>query len=135
MYYALVEDYRSAYEVAKARVEARRLLQEAKKRERKDAAIEEYRDDDGDDRVKVEEQGDCDQEYRAGKRQKIHESGGYAQVEGTKDEAEAHHVGAEQEKVGALIFDEPAWQDLGGEQGAPPTFHFADTGLALRFKG
>lgn len=81
----------------------------------------------------MEEQGICDQEHLAGKRQKIQEPGRYAQVEGTKHEAEARHV--EQEEIGAFHFDESAWKDLGGEQGAPTISNFADTGLALRFKG
>ena len=138
-YRALAEDYRTAYEVAKARVEAKWLLQEDKKREREDIASEErinHDDDDGgEDTVEEEEQGKHDQDDRAGKRQKTQESGGHVRAEGTSNEAAARHLEAEQEDAGAFQFDEAAWQNFGGEQGVPATFHFADTGLGLRFKG
>ncbi len=130
-YRALAEDYRSAYEVAKARVEARWLLQEERKREREESASEEGRDDDNYNLLEKEEQGNHD----PGKRQKIQEPRGYIQVDGIRNKAEAEHLRTEHEDVGAFHFDGAAWQDLGGEQGTPATFQFADTSLAFRFKG
>ncbi|CAD6579093.1 MAG: hypothetical protein ASARMPRED_008953 [Alectoria sarmentosa] len=136
-YRALAEDYRSAYEAAKARVEAKRTLQEDKKRERENTASEEKEDDNRDDRVEEEELGnhDRDQDDRAGKRQKTRDARDQPELVGNEKENIAQHLGAEQEDVGAFRFDEAAWQDLGGEQGTSAIFRFADTGLALRFKG
>lgn len=83
MYHTLVEDYRSAYEVAKARVEAKLALQEGKKREREDTASQEGNDEDGQDRAELEQREIYDHHDRAGKRQKTQDPGGYVQVEGT----------------------------------------------------
>ncbi len=127
----MAEDYRSAYEVAKARVEARWLLQEGRKREREERAGEEGRDDDSDNPLEKEEQRNHD----PGKRQKTQEPKAYIQGKGIRNEAEAEHLRTEHEDVGAFHFAGAAWQDLGGEQGTPVTFQFADTSLAFRFRG
>ena len=78
---------------------------------------------------------DRDQDDRAGKRQKTRDARDQPELVGNEKENIAQHLGAEQEDVGAFRFDEAAWQDLGGEQGTSAIFRFADTGLALRFKG
>lgn len=132
-YHALVEDYRTAYEVAKARVESKWAMQEGKKREREDTASQVEDDEDGHDEAEKEQQEDYDHDDRAGKRQKTQKSEGLVQVEGTNNGNQ--YLETEQEKIGAFHFDEADWTDFGGEQSPQATFQFADTGLPLRFKG
>lgn len=97
------------------------------------------KDMDGEDRVEEDDQRTHGQDDRAGKRQKIHRSGGSVQVEMASNEVkvqpEAQCFRAQQEDVGAFHFDKAAWQDLAKEQSPPATFQFADTGLAFRLKG
>lgn len=128
----MAEDYRSAYEVAKARVEAKRGIRKGEKRERADTASHKEKDD---ERVEEEEQGKHDRDGRAGKRQRIEQPGDQDELDGKESENTARHLGAELEEVGAFPFDKAAWQDLGEQRGVHPTFQFADTGLAFRFRG
>ena len=131
----MVEDYRSAYEVATERVWAKWYLQVGNKRWREDTASQEENSEGGHGGVEKEQEEIYDQDEQAEKRQKTRESEGYVQVRGTPKKIEAPRLGAEQEEVGAFSFDEAAWTDFGGEQEPLSTFQFADTGIPFRFKG
>ena len=63
-YYALAEDYRSAYEAAKARVEAKRILQAGNKREREDPASQEETSEDSDGGAEKKQEIIDDQDWR-----------------------------------------------------------------------
>lgn len=109
-------------------------MQERKKREREDNAGEKEKGS-VEGWVEEEELGNYDEDDRAAKRQKIQGDRNQDAVIGQERKVTGQHLGEEEEDVGAFHFNEVGWKNLGGDQDAPVTFHFADTGLAFRFKG